>query len=151
VPHQELLDEVYQLASQGSLEISELMHQLRPRSAAELDSLLNLCVAAVTIPHLPTLASAIKQDEQCTSGSNGQTIQKQRQVHDRSSGYISGAAHFVKSRHGPFFALMSVLSKLGGRKSPAYWDLYRTSPVVRHVLYRRWELTISGVTSGELP
>ncbi|WWC70212.1 uncharacterized protein I206_104162 [Kwoniella pini CBS 10737] len=34
------------------------------------------------------------------------------------------AARFVKSRHGPFYALMSILSKLSGQNSPAYWDLF---------------------------
>ena len=97
-------------------QVMQLTYQLRPRSAAELTSLLTLCEAATTIPHIPTLASALGP---CNGGD------KIRQVHDRSAGHISGAAHFVKSRHGPFYALMSVLSKLSGRKSPAYWDLYR--------------------------
>ncbi|KAK6910106.1 hypothetical protein I203_104137 [Kwoniella mangroviensis CBS 8507] len=35
------------------------------------------------------------------------------------------ASRFVKSRHGPFYALMSIMSKLSGKGSPAYWDLFR--------------------------
>ena len=35
--------------------------------------------------------------------------------------------HFIKSRHGPFCALMSIMSKLGGKESPAYWDIFRES------------------------
>jgi hypothetical protein len=80
--------------------------------------------------------------------SNG-TTQKQRQVHDRSAGHISGAAHFVKSRHGPFYALMSVLSKLGGRKSPAYWDLYRELTGYLSGMAVDSADTV-GVTSGQL-
>ncbi|WVW83907.1 hypothetical protein I302_105929 [Kwoniella bestiolae CBS 10118] len=34
------------------------------------------------------------------------------------------ASRFVKSRHGPFYALMSIMSKLTGKGSPAYWDLF---------------------------
>ena len=74
------------------------MVQLRPRSVNELHGLLALCQAAVlTLVH-PARSSMIAP---------------------------SGLAHFVKSRHGPYFALMSVLCKLKGRDSPAYWDLFR--------------------------
>nr|XP_018263078.1 uncharacterized protein I303_04569 [Kwoniella dejecticola CBS 10117]OBR85236.1 hypothetical protein I303_04569 [Kwoniella dejecticola CBS 10117] len=37
------------------------------------------------------------------------------------------AARFVKSRHGPFYALMSIMSKLSGKQSPAYWDLFHVT------------------------
>jgi hypothetical protein len=36
----------------------------------------------------------------------------------------SGLAHFLKSRHGPFYNVMSILTKLRGRDSPAYWDVF---------------------------
>ena len=76
--------------------------QLRPRSAAELFGLLALCQAAVTCPQLaypahPTMTSLEAP---------------------------TGLAHFVKSRHGPFFNVMSILTKLRGRESPAYWDVF---------------------------
>jgi hypothetical protein len=43
-----------------------------------------------------------------------------------STSYVApnGVAHFVKSRHGPFFALMSIMTKLKGQDSPAYWDVF---------------------------
>ncbi|KAK1924052.1 hypothetical protein DB88DRAFT_540136 [Papiliotrema laurentii] len=80
----------------------ELLNELRPRSAAELNSLLILCHTAVSVPQLahPTL------------GIVPPIIS------------MSGAAHYVKSRHGPFYAVMSILSKLQGRTSPAYWDVF---------------------------
>ncbi|OCF74647.1 hypothetical protein I204_05027 [Kwoniella mangroviensis CBS 8886] len=39
-------------------------------------------------------------------------------------GLPTPASRFVKSRHGPFYALMSIMSKLSGKGSPAYWDLF---------------------------
>nr|KIR87663.1 hypothetical protein I308_01685 [Cryptococcus tetragattii IND107] len=31
---------------------------------------------------------------------------------------------YVKSRHGPYYALISTMSKLNGEQSPSYWDLF---------------------------
>lgn len=33
---------------------------------------------------------------------------------------------YVKSRHGPYYALISTMSKLNGEQSPSYWDLFCT-------------------------
>ncbi|EIW70667.1 hypothetical protein TREMEDRAFT_61175 [Tremella mesenterica DSM 1558] len=84
---------------------AELISELRPRSPQELQSLLRLCQASISSPPLtnPFL--------------------------NHTSSYVSpnGVAHFVKSRHGPFHLLMSILSKLRGKDSPAYWDLLATT------------------------
>lgn len=42
---------------------------------------------------------------------------------------MNGIALFVKSRHGPFSALMSMMSKLRGKESPAYWYVFRKSSI----------------------
>ncbi|WVQ99406.1 hypothetical protein IAU59_006539 [Kwoniella sp. CBS 9459] len=34
---------------------------------------------------------------------------------------------FLKSRHGAFYALMSTMSKLAGKMSPIYWDLFHVA------------------------
>ncbi|KAK8864397.1 hypothetical protein IAR55_001645 [Kwoniella newhampshirensis] len=48
----------------------------------------------------------------------------------------NGAARFVKSRHGPYHALLSIMSKLTGKQSPAYWDLFHVaSGQSFHLLY----------------
>lgn len=33
--------------------------------------------------------------------------------------------HYIKYRHAPFHALMSIMSKLRGRDSPAYMGIFR--------------------------
>lgn len=44
------------------------------------------------------------------------------------SGFASkqSTSKYVKSRHGPYYALMSTMSKLNGEQSPSYWDLFCT-------------------------
>ncbi|WVQ72584.1 hypothetical protein IAR50_002142 [Cryptococcus sp. DSM 104548] len=43
----------------------------------------------------------------------------------------SGAGKYIKARHGPFYMLMSTLSRLGGKESPSYSDLhYVTSEAI---------------------
>lgn len=76
------------------------MLQLRPHSSSELQALLALCQASVSDVQPPS---------------------------NHSSSYVApnGLAHFVKNRHGPFNALMSILSKVKGKDSPSYWDLFR--------------------------
>lgn len=98
VTHEELLNEARQSQSLTSVADDR---QLRPRSASELFSLLALCQAAISASPLPSPAS-----------------------HGRPTGH-SGTPHFVKSRLGPYHALMSILSKTEGRTNPAYWDLFR--------------------------
>nr|XP_031863258.1 uncharacterized protein CI109_001131 [Kwoniella shandongensis]KAA5530330.1 hypothetical protein CI109_001131 [Kwoniella shandongensis] len=39
----------------------------------------------------------------------------------------NSTARFVKSRHGPFYALLSIMSKLSGKQSPTYWDLFHVA------------------------
>jgi hypothetical protein len=101
VPLSELVNEVSLFASDI---LTRFAHsQLRPRCAAELHGLLALCEAAVTCPQLiypahPTMTSLVAP---------------------------TGLTHFVKSRHGPFYNVMSILTKLRGRDSPAYWDVFR--------------------------
>lgn len=100
VEHTELLSEVSAIF--GTTSIAEAA-KLRPRSASELHSLLKLCQAAVSSPSLVNPSSG----------------------HTTSYVAPNGVAHFVKSRHGPFQALMSIMSKLKGKQSPAYWDVFR--------------------------
>jgi hypothetical protein len=79
---------------------TQLIKQLRPESARELQALLALCKASVDAPPPPI---------------------------NHTSSFVApnGVAHFVKNRHGPFNALMSILSKVKGKTSPSYWDLFR--------------------------
>ncbi|WVN88247.1 uncharacterized protein L203_103448 [Cryptococcus depauperatus CBS 7841] len=37
------------------------------------------------------------------------------------------ASRYIKSRHGPFYSLMSIMSKISGKNSPSYWDLFHVS------------------------
>ncbi|ODN79799.1 hypothetical protein L202_03701 [Cryptococcus amylolentus CBS 6039] len=39
----------------------------------------------------------------------------------------SGAGKYIKARHGPFYLLMSMLSKLSGKESPSYSDLFHVT------------------------
>ncbi|ORY34022.1 hypothetical protein BCR39DRAFT_586218 [Naematelia encephala] len=84
---------------------AELISELRPRSAVELNGLLSLCQAAVSTP--PITNPALSEMTSFVAP--------------------NGVAHFVKSRHGPFYALMSILSKLRGKQSPAYWDVFHVA------------------------
>ena len=104
----------------------ELMKQLRPKNSAELHSLLQLCQASVAIPAVST-------------GTGYQ---------NSFAGY-NGVAHFVKNRHGPYFALMSILCHLSGKNSPAYWDLFRES-AGRTEGKVRSKLMVIDVSSGQL-
>ncbi|ORX36685.1 hypothetical protein BD324DRAFT_461194 [Kockovaella imperatae] len=79
----------------------ELSAELRPKGPQELTALLALCQAAVALPN-----------------------RADRDLCHSPSVTRSGLAHFVKSRHGPFYAIMSILTKLRGPESPAYWDLF---------------------------
>ncbi|WWC89332.1 uncharacterized protein L201_004253 [Kwoniella dendrophila CBS 6074] len=56
---------------------------------------------------------------------SSQELQSMLNLCHMALGPPTPASRFVKSRHGPFLALMSVMSKLTGRGSPAYWDLFR--------------------------
>ncbi|KAI9639818.1 uncharacterized protein MKK02DRAFT_40145 [Dioszegia hungarica] len=80
----------------------ELLDELRPKTAAELHALLALCQTSILSPS-PTLSA------------------------QRSYVGYNGIAHFVKDRHGPFHALMSILCHLSGKNSPAYWDLFHVT------------------------
>lgn len=102
----------------------ELTQQLRPKNSAELHSLLQLCQASIAIPAPST-------------GYQGSY-----------AGY-NGIAHFVKNRHGPFYALMSILCHLSGKNSPAYWDLFRES-AGRTEGKVRSKLMVIDVSSGKL-
>ncbi|CAD6572423.1 MAG: hypothetical protein TREMPRED_000545 [Tremellales sp. Tagirdzhanova-0007] len=79
----------------------ELTAELRPTSAQELYGLLALCQAAVCMP-----------------GAVSKSI---------SFAAPNGRARFVKWRYGPFNALMSIMSKLKGKQSPAYWDVFQVA------------------------
>ncbi|WVR07041.1 hypothetical protein IAU60_004080 [Kwoniella sp. DSM 27419] len=39
----------------------------------------------------------------------------------------SSSTRFLKSRHAPYYALMSTMSKLSGISSPVYWDLFHVA------------------------
>ena len=97
VPHAELIKEVSSCSLVPGL--SKLNYQLRPESARELQALLALCQASVNASPPPA---------------------------NHTSSFVApnGVAHFVKNRHGPFNALMSILSKVKGKASPSYWDLF---------------------------
>lgn len=41
----------------------------------------------------------------------------------------NGKVHYIKYRHAPFHSLLSILSKLRGSDSPAYWDIFRELPL----------------------
>ncbi|KAE8537781.1 hypothetical protein D1P53_005837 [Cryptococcus gattii VGV] len=43
---------------------------------------------------------------------------------DSGSASKQSTSKYVKSRHGPYYALMSTMSKLNGEQSPSYWDLF---------------------------
>lgn len=45
---------------------------------------------------------------------------------DSGSASKQSTSKYVKSRHGPYYALMSIMSKLNGEQSPSYWDLFCT-------------------------
>jgi len=79
--------------------LTKLNSQLRPESARELHALLALCRASVESAAPPV---------------------------NHTSSFVApnGVAHFVKNRHGPFIALMSILAKVKGKTSPSYWDLF---------------------------
>ncbi|GFZ43975.1 hypothetical protein JCM24511_01696 [Saitozyma sp. JCM 24511] len=86
---------------------AELLAELRPRGPRELHTLLRLCQAAISTP----------------------TLVYPRSLNTERPGLVqpNRLAHFVKSRHGPFHALMSIMSKLRHRASPAYWDVFHVS------------------------
>lgn len=102
----ELLREVYSVPYGLGLaereQDTDSDYQLRPHSAFELHALLSLCQASVSV----------------------------QPPSNHTSSYVApnGLAHFVKNRHGPFNALMSILSKVKGKESPVYWDLFRKLP-----------------------
>ncbi|KIS01127.1 hypothetical protein L804_00996 [Cryptococcus deuterogattii 2001/935-1] len=43
---------------------------------------------------------------------------------DSCSASKQSTSKYVKSRHGPYYVLMSIMSKLNGEQSPSYWDLF---------------------------
>ncbi|OXG89336.1 hypothetical protein C349_00156 [Cryptococcus neoformans var. grubii Br795] len=43
---------------------------------------------------------------------------------DSNSGCKLNTSKYIKSRHGPYYALMSAMSKLNGEQSPSYWDMF---------------------------
>ncbi|WRT66361.1 uncharacterized protein IL334_003316 [Kwoniella shivajii] len=47
------------------------------------------------------------------------------------------ASRFLKARHGPFYSLMSTMSKLTGKGSPAYWDLFRAISMLAQTINRK--------------
>ncbi|BEJ11067.1 hypothetical protein CspHIS471_0104890 [Cutaneotrichosporon sp. HIS471] len=87
----------------------ELLNELRPTGKGELVSLLDLCVATLSAP-TPTM-----------------------RIDSRGRGRLhavvstNGKIHYIKYRHAPFHALMSILCKLRGKDSPAYWDLFHVA------------------------
>ncbi|KAK4687845.1 hypothetical protein P7C73_g2262, partial [Tremellales sp. Uapishka_1] len=85
---------------------SELVDELRPQTAQELQALLMLCQAAVISP--PASYSPSRTHQSSTVAPNGVT-------------------HFLKSRHGPYYALMSIMTRLRGKESPAYWDIFQVA------------------------
>ncbi|RSH79641.1 uncharacterized protein EHS24_009293 [Apiotrichum porosum] len=87
----------------------ELNNELRPGSKAELASLLELCEAALTMPPPQLrLDSTGRGRLHASVGSNGK-------------------AHYIKHRHAPFHAIISIMLKLAGPDSPAYWDIYHVT------------------------
>lgn len=101
VTHDELLREVRSHVRGCSL------RQLRPGSKEELKSLLELCEATLTAPPPQMRVDTMGRGRLHASVGN------------------NGKVHYIKYRHAPFHALMSILSKLRGRDSPAYWDIFR--------------------------
>ncbi|BEI87800.1 uncharacterized protein CcaverHIS019_0105180 [Cutaneotrichosporon cavernicola] len=87
----------------------ELLNELRPAGKGELVSLLDLCVATLSAP-TPTM-----------------------RIDSRGRGRLhavvstNGKVHYIKYRHAPFHSLMSILCKLRGKDSPAYWDLFHVA------------------------
>lgn len=43
----------------------------------------------------------------------------------------NGKTHYIKYRQAPFHGLMSILCKLRGKDSPAYWDMFREGLILR--------------------
>ncbi|EAL23512.1 hypothetical protein CNBA1590 [Cryptococcus deneoformans B-3501A] len=43
---------------------------------------------------------------------------------DSNSGSKQSTSKYIKSRHGPYYALMSTMSKMNGEQSPSYWDMF---------------------------
>ncbi|GMK54344.1 hypothetical protein CspeluHIS016_0109300 [Cutaneotrichosporon spelunceum] len=87
----------------------ELLNELRPAGKDELISLLDLCVATLSAP-TPTM--------RIDSKGRGR-------LHAVVS--TNGKVHYIKYRHAPFHALTSILCKLRGKDSPAYWDLFHVA------------------------
>ncbi|KAL1405453.1 hypothetical protein Q8F55_009085 [Vanrija albida] len=84
----------------------ELLCELRPGSKAELIWLLELCEAALsTEPSPRTPVSGRPRHQAAVSA--GKRV------------------HYIKYRQSPFHALMSIMCKLRGPESPAYWDVFR--------------------------
>ncbi|TXT07162.1 hypothetical protein VHUM_03332 [Vanrija humicola] len=85
----------------------ELLCELRPGSKAELIWLLELCEAALSTDPAPSPATPV--------------LGRLRHQAAVSAGK---RVHYIKYRQSPFHALMSIMSKLRGPESPAYWDVF---------------------------
>ncbi|WVF71462.1 hypothetical protein IAT40_006266 [Kwoniella sp. CBS 6097] len=58
---------------------------------------------------------------------SSQELHSLLQLCQGSLGPPTPATRFLKSRHGAFYALMSTMSKLAGKMSPIYWDLFHVA------------------------
>ncbi|WOO85555.1 uncharacterized protein LOC62_07G009058 [Vanrija pseudolonga] len=87
----------------------ELLRELRPGSKTELIWLLELCEAALsTDPAPPPTPLGGRRRHQAAVST-------------------SKRVHYIKYRQSPFHALMSIMCKLRGPESPAYWDVFHVA------------------------
>ncbi|OCF42892.1 hypothetical protein I317_03243 [Kwoniella heveanensis CBS 569] len=72
---------------------------------------------------------------------SSQELHSLLQLCQASLGPPTPATRFLKSRHGAFHALMSVMSKLAGKMSPIYWDLFHVASgaiaILAQTIYRQ--------------